>query len=442
MLRTVMPLVASIATRVYYRLEIGGGRVPRSGAVLLVANHTNMAMDPALVATAARRPVHFLAKATLFEQPVVRILLRAVGAIPIYRKTDDPSLLRQNEAVFRAVHAALGDGDAVGIFPEGKSHSDPALAPIKTGAARIALGAAASCGGSFPIIPVGLVFRRKEEFRSEALVVVGATIAWEDLSRRGPSDAEAVRELTRRIDEELRAVTVNLERWEDAPIVEAAEAIHAAEFGVAADPAERIERLRTTTEILRRLRAAGDPAWQALAADVAAHARLLHGFGLAPDDLRGRPRLSSAVPWSVRQLLFVGLPSVALGIVGQALFWPPYRLTAAVEARLQPSPDARSTVKLFAGAALHALWIALLVIATGLTAGPWAALGAALLLPVLALLVLRWQDRWSEAAAEARAFLVRRRQSALSATLAERQRALAERLDALVDARRQAAGSG
>jgi hypothetical protein len=65
----------------------------------------------------------------------------------------------------------------------------------------------------------------------EAHVVVGAPIPWQDLASRRVEDQEAVRELTSRIEEGLRGVTVNLEGWEDAPLVECAEAVWSAERG-------------------------------------------------------------------------------------------------------------------------------------------------------------------------------------------------------------------
>ena len=63
--------VANAALRVYYRLHRGGVTVPRTGPVLLVANHPNSLLDPAMVALAARRPVRFLAKATLYTDPLL-----------------------------------------------------------------------------------------------------------------------------------------------------------------------------------------------------------------------------------------------------------------------------------------------------------------------------------------------------------------------------------
>ena len=65
--------------------------------MLLVANHPNSLLDPAMVAVAARRPVRFLAKAPLFSDRLVGFLVRGAGSIPVYRKSDDPSQVGRNE---------------------------------------------------------------------------------------------------------------------------------------------------------------------------------------------------------------------------------------------------------------------------------------------------------------------------------------------------------
>ena len=207
--------VCSAATRLFYRFEVRGPAPPGMGPLLLLANHPNSLVDPALVSAAAGRRVRFLAKAPLFAHPLVGWLVRGSGAIPVYRRQDDPTLSRRNVEMFAAVFSALSEGAAIGIFPEGLSHSQPSLADLKTGSARIALGFAARSGRQLAVVPTGLVFRDKGRFRSQAMAVHGEPIVWTDLARCGDQDVEAVRELTRRIDAGLRQVTVNLESWED-----------------------------------------------------------------------------------------------------------------------------------------------------------------------------------------------------------------------------------
>jgi 1-acyl-sn-glycerol-3-phosphate acyltransferase len=400
--------------------------------VLLVANHPNSLLDPAMVALAAGRPVRFLAKAPLFSDPLVGFLVRGAGSIPVYRKADDPSQVSRNEEMFRAVHDALAAGAAVGIFPEGLSHSDPSLAPLKTGAARIALGTLAAHGLRVPIVPIGSVFRDKNVFRSEALVTVGRPIAWDDLSPDAGGDGHAVRELTQRIDRALRDVTVNLDRWEDAALVELAEAIYAAEFGKATDAAEWVARLRTTTETLAHLRHSGDGSVP-LAKDIVRHGRILHRLGIRPQDLVEDPKRPGAMWWVMRRLPLGGVIPLAVLAVGSAIFVIPYRLTGIVEKRARPRDDVRATHKLLAGAIVFPLWIVTLSLALALAVGPVTGLVALLGLPALGLFTLGLHEQWRDAGAEAARYLTLRRRREMIEPLRATQHELSIRLKAVLE---------
>ncbi|MFQ5889425.1 MAG: 1-acyl-sn-glycerol-3-phosphate acyltransferase [Gemmatimonadota bacterium] len=430
----LLPFVSRLsrwAAHGYYRFAVAGPPTPVEGPVLYVANHPNSLVDPAFVAAAAGRPVRFLAKSPLFTDPVVGWLIRAAGAIPVYRRQDDPSLMDRNVSTFEAAHEALAAGAAVGIFPEGLSHSDPSLATLRTGAARIALGAAAGgLGAAFPIVPVGIVLRRKERFRSRALAVVGAAIRWDDLAGRAEEDVEAVRELTARIETALREVTVNLERWEDAPAVECAEAIYAAEFGLERDVAARVKRLRQVTEGLGVLRRQDPERLRGLYASVSRFAAVMEMLGTTPAALDRLVRPRAAAGWVVRRLVYFGILA-PLALVGHVLFAVPYWLTGRIESVVDLEPDVRATHKLLGGIAIYAGWIALLAGALGLAAGrPWG-LAALAALPALGFLTQGVRDRWGRARADARRWLLLRRRAALRARLLRRRAELAAELDEL-----------
>jgi glycerol-3-phosphate O-acyltransferase / dihydroxyacetone phosphate acyltransferase len=424
----VFSQVSSVAVRTFYRLTVSGGSVPRSGPVLLVANHPNSLMDPALVAAVAGRPVRFLAKAPLFTDPLVGFLVRGSGSIPVYRRVDGATA-GSNDDTFRAVHEELAGGSAVALFPEGTSHSEPSMVPLKTGAARIALGGAALLGRAMPILPVGLVFRRKDTFRSEALAVVGEPVEWADLAARGVDDHGAVRELTARIEDALEAVTLNVERWEDAPLVETAEAVFAAELPADPSPAARMARLRRTTDALAHLRRERPGEWEELARAVHGHARTLRVLGMTPVEVRAGASAAEAARWAVRQLnlLRALLPVAAVGMV---IYYVPYRLTGVVVDRARPTHDVRATYKTLAGAALHLMWTILLAIAIGWMLGWGWGLASLVLLPALAFLTVVVLDRWRRMSGEVRRFLIRTRRGEALAELRERQRALAQRLAA------------
>ncbi len=424
--------IARAAAHVYYRVRSDGASLPRTGPLLLVANHPNSLMDPTLVAAAANRPVQFLAKAPLFSDAKIGWLIRAAGAIPVYRRADDPALMDRNEDAFRAVFGVLADGAAVGIFPEGISHSEPSLAPLKTGAARIALGAASRLGRSFPIVPVGLSFREKDTFRSDALVVRGAPLSWDDLARRGVEDASAVKDLTSRINDALRAVTINLESWEDRPLVECAVRIWEAERGEPSRQAERVSRLELTTRLLADVRARKDAAGLVLAEEVRRHDGRLRRLRLRPSDLRADVGATRGVRWAARRLHLLLPFGILLATAGAALFWIPYQLTGTIVNRIRLEADVRSTWKLLIGAVLYVAWLVLLVIAAGLVFGGLVALLSAVLVPAVAISGLLVREQWRASWSDARRFFVLRSRGSLIRRLREEQRALATRLDLLL----------
>src|SRR6478735_4620088 len=96
MLYRFLRVIAAIALRWYYAEIVaqGAGRAPRAGPLLIVANHPNALIDPLLVGTTLPRRVLLTAKATLFENPALSMLLHAVGVVPLRRAKDEESGVR------------------------------------------------------------------------------------------------------------------------------------------------------------------------------------------------------------------------------------------------------------------------------------------------------------------------------------------------------------
>lgn len=428
-----IPLIAKAAARSYYRVTVAGGRVPSEGPALLVGNHNNSLIDPALVVLAADRPMRFLAKAPLFVHPMLGWFIRGVGSVPVYRVQDDPTKVGQNADTFRDAFAALAQGDAIGIFPEGISHTGSQLVPLKTGAARIALGAASRIGQAFPIVPLGLVIPDRETYRSEVHVIIGAPCVWDDLALRGVDDAEAVRELTARIEEAMRTVTLNLEDWEDAPLVHAAEAIWRAEVGAAADPAAALDRLQRITDALRALRAREDARWREVAETLQVHVRALRRFGLTAQEVKDQVPVHRAMRWTVARLpLIVALP---ISVVAAIVFWIPTAITKTIADAMtrRDGVDAFATHRVLVGALVFLVWAILVGVGIGWRFGLAWGLVACCAQPPLGMAALAVGDRTRMAWESARAFVRTRRLGAQLTELRERQWRLARALQTLYD---------
>jgi hypothetical protein len=335
-----------------------------------------------------------------------------------------------NDATFAICFEVLAAGGAVALFPEGISYHAPALQPLKTGAARIALGAAKRIGGAFPIIPVGLVFRDRNSFRSEVRVVVGDTFEWGDLADRA-DEKFAVRELTARIDGAMRRVTLNLDSWEDAALVHVAEQIWAAEHGSPRDSEATVSRLAMTANVLQRFRSRGDAEWQMTARELRAHARMLQRMGLSPQALKEDVRWPAALRWLLLRLPL--LAAIPLASMAMLAYWPALVGARWMAAASKEGPDSVSTVRVLSVSFLCILWTVLVAGVAGWLFG-WAwGVGAFVLLPSAgigaAIVAERRRLRWLAV----RRFFVRHLHRRRLARMRERQAMIAAHLNELLD---------
>lgn len=202
----------------YRQVEVSGlDHLPNDGPTLICANHVNALADALLIQAVTPRPVHPIAKSGLFSNPIFRFFLRLQQAVPIYRRQDKGVDVSLNTGSFDRVYDLFDKGAVVLIFPEGQSHSEPSLQPLKTGAARIALGAKRVIHNPPVIVPIGLTFTRKGQYRSRVLIKIGEPVTTDDYtSDEVPED---VRGLTGRLDKSLHDITLNVKDWEELELL-------------------------------------------------------------------------------------------------------------------------------------------------------------------------------------------------------------------------------
>lgn len=388
--------VCRLALRIFFRrLEIvGRERVPE-GKVMFALNHPNGLIDPLFILCYAGRPVSFLAKAPLFSMPVIGYFVRSLRCLPVYRQRDnnDPA---QNRAMMKRAVELLAEGNALALFPEGTSHSDPSLKPFRSGAARIALSAAAFAKDSVKVVPVGLSYSRKHVFRSNALLLFGDPVVVHHAGSQ--ADAEPSRERVQVLTDELAArvgaLTLQAESVDQIYLAELAQRLIVAanrDEGVPV-PENMADRLDFQRKLIAgHARLEDRMALDALVLKLRAYEASVRALRLRVDDTFSYSA-GVVVRYLARTLLLVAV-LVLPGSLGVVTHYATYRLVGWLAFRYAKGDvDVVATGKVAAGLFLFPLTWCLAAVAAGIWWHPlWgAAIGFAL--PFSAYCALLWVE--------------------------------------------------
>lgn len=436
MIRSAATFVSRLVLRVFYRrIEASGlARIPASGPTILVLNHPNGLMDPLLLLCLSPRPVAFLAKSPLFSMPFVSLFVKAFDSIPVYRPQDPDADVRRNRETFAKARDLLRRGGVLALFPEGVSHDEPRLMPLKSGAARIALGAASE--GPVTVVPAGLTYEARDLFRSAALLRVAEPFTVEPipLDEKGEPPRTAVKALTGRLRVALEEATLQADDQATLDLAAAAESLFAP--GGEAELDARFALRRLLLERGARLRASHPERHEAISARIERFARVLSTSGLTPADLDAgtvRAELAASALAALLVAFFLAPPA----LVGLAAHAPAYNLIGPLARRLsRGDTDIVATIKVLGAFLFFPLtWLALGT-AAGLAWGLPLGLLVGFALPLCGTLALLLLERWERTLAALRVLgLSLFRRSTLARLRTERAAIVAEMqaLDTLLE---------
>jgi len=437
----------------FRRITVEGlERIPATGPVLLVANHANGLIDGLLILTRLDRRVTLSAGSAFPEGLLGRALLRALGAIADPHASEHTAGIPRDPsypaATAGAVRRRLRDGGAVCVFPEGASHSDPAVRPFGTDVSRIALESVTAGPGSSPavlaIVPIGLHYERKDAFRSSVEMLVGEPVDAAAWHRAHPEGGEVG--LTAEIERRVRDLTANFDARRDSFLfTHAAELLETADrepvpLGRArAEAAERVRRIRLLQEGARRLRAERPDQLAALESRVARYRRELSRKGISPAEVWLPIHTGRAAFFLLRELELglIGLPLAAWGVLNHLL---PYWAVRGIVRRRSVGRERFASTALCVGLPVFALgWVTQATLAALILPLPAAALYASSL-PYTGAIALLYGDRVGSAWRRSRTFVTFLRHPEEHRRLKEEARGIALEIRGL--SRTLEAGSG
>jgi 1-acyl-sn-glycerol-3-phosphate acyltransferase len=392
-----VPLRAAL--RSYFRkIEVRHSeRVPTSGPLLVIANHPATLAEVFLMSARLGRRFHFLAASFVFRPWIRGVFVRLCGTLPVYRRQDNPELTYRNEETFRACHEVFDEGGAIAIFPEGESETDRRVLPLKTGAARLALGFDARPGreGTLAVVPVGVHFSDRTAFQSDVVVSVGEPIDLGPFRAIGQADPQAaVRALTATMQEELESLIVNVPNQALAAFVEDVQRLYLEDLRERRPGEADLQLVRRMADCLRYYQAVDSERLYSGWRRITAYWRKLRALGLDDDALRRRvpQRMAARSVARLAALGIAGLGPAAIGVVANGL---PYLVTDFVAARAAPAAIEVSAGRIVAGLIFFPLFYALAAAGLRTQAGwSWPAVAGAIVLALplgwFALAYIRW----------------------------------------------------
>jgi 1-acyl-sn-glycerol-3-phosphate acyltransferase len=426
--RIIKRIISWAISLLYHRVEVRQAPdLTASGSQLANGSHFGGFSDPLLLAYAMDRVPRFVARDVIWKNPIARVIVNWIGAIPVHKPDDGGP--RSNDQMFSSCYKALADGELVTIFPEGITVDDPSIAAIKTGSARIALGARANGVVGLELISAGIHYENKAALRSEVFIDIGWAIDLDGEIDRyvepgEPADAsnrDAVRRLTDDMEHRLRQAAPDFEDWAIARSLSAASAValrdtENRDASVGHGDRERLARLLDDADT-------GDR--DQVVESMERYQADLDALGVSDDMLVSGLARPTTFLWYLIRTFLIGLLLVPFAIVGLIVNWIPM-LVVWLIGRLRVADAMMATLKPMGGL------VAFLLTWLGFTYWAWSnwSLGGAaamlLLLPVYLFALIALFERAVLIAQAVRGFAKSRGKRGVRDTIMEHRAAVVE----------------
>jgi len=373
--------------------------------IIYVANHPNTFMDPIIVAALSKKRVHFLSNGSVFNR-FTRPIFKFFNMIPIYRKSDKSdkpvSQAELNKMSFQKCYDFLAQKGTLLIFPEGTSIIERRLREIKTGTARIALGAEYENNFSLglKIVPIGINYSHADKFRSEVFVNIGEPILLSHYKQTyNPENFEAIETLTKEIEDRLSELIIITEDEHQDVLVSNIEKLYKntlfEEFELPEKKYDEFVVVKEIVNAVRHFEQKDENYFRNLRIQTDNYLENLSVLGLS-DEVFQRSHKKSILGYFIGSiiLLILGFPLYLVGLVGNYI---PYILPSQIARLISQDITFKAplmmvsgifTFPIVYGVSMYAVWY--------FTQNGWWVLSTLALLPLLGYFVLWYVTLWEK----------------------------------------------
>lgn len=358
MIYSFLKFLMRITVRVFFRSITIRNKdlIPEKGPLMVLANHPSTFMDPIVIATLLDRKVYFLAKGELFKSAFAKWLLPKFNMIPVYRKQDDPTQMNKNAETFTKCFEHLEKGGAILMFPEGVSITERKLKPIKTGAARIVLGAEARNDFKLgvQVVNVGLNYENPHKFNRDLFVNIDKPIRVADYKEDHLADSfRSAANLSEAIRIRLEKLIIDIEDKRIDDLVKNVETLYkhklSKELGL--DEKDRSGEFVITKNIVDAVNYYSiiqPQRVEAIRKRIRKYFEGLEEIGLVDDNISGTEKERSFLGNHLRSLLIIvlGFPLYLYGLINNFL---PFEIPGLIARQVSKSIEYRGAIGMVGG---------------------------------------------------------------------------------------------